>query len=196
MMSNFVPHMPEVDVLPPEKLEPVFAQAAEINTNKRGGGLFGLQTPPRQIAIITPGRMVAQLSCPAPNSMDKNRVRQIEHILPAQPPRKVVAIAYTELAALMGPDKKMSVPSVSRAIPFIGFLLGFGYIGHTVIIFEGHPSALAIGLRGADLLLVDALMIPALQKDWVDIAYDVMRSPTINVYQPDGRVQQIVKKPQ
>jgi hypothetical protein len=184
MMSNFVPHMPEVDVLPPEKLEPVFAQAAEINTNKRGGGLFGLQTPPRQIAIITPGRM------------DKNRVRQIEHILPAQPPRKVVAIAYTELAALMGPDKKMSVPSVSRAIPFIGFLLGFGYIGHTVIIFEGHPSALAIGLRGADLLLVDALMIPALQKDWVDIAYDVMRSPTINVYQPDGRVQQIVKKPQ
>ena len=193
-MSSFMPHMPEVDEFDPEKLEKVFATAAEATIVQRSG-LFGSKTPQRQIALITPGRMIVQLPCPAPNSMDANSVRQIEQILPSKPPRNVVAIAYTALEALLGPDKKITVQSVGKVVPFVGFLIGFGYVGHTVIIFEGHPSALATGLRGADLLLIDARMIPFLQKDWVDIAYSVMRTPTLNVYQQNGSVQQIVRKP-
>jgi hypothetical protein len=61
-----------------------------------------------------------------------------------------------------------------------------------VVLFEGHPTALAAGLTGADLLIVDAGMIPFLQKDWLEVALQVMWTSEIRVYQPNGRVQQIV----
>ena len=192
-MSNFVPHMPDVDDLSPEKLEKVFTMAAQANVP--GGGQPDSKSAQRQITLITPGRMIAQLPCPPPNSMDAKSVQQIAQILPANPPRKVVAIAYTALDALIGDDKKITVQSVSRVIPFIGFLIGFGYIGHTVYVFEGHPLAFAAGVGGADMLLVDERMVPFLQKGWVDVAYSVMRTPTINVFQPGGAVQQVVRKP-
>jgi hypothetical protein len=100
----------------------------------------------------------------------------------------VAAIAYTDLNTLMGKDRILSVQNVTAVIPFLGFLLGFGYIGHAVTIFEGHPSALAIGLQGAD-------MLPFLQQDWADVADRVMRKPDIFVFGRDGQVRQLVHKP-
>ncbi len=82
---------------------------------------------------------------------------------------------------------------VAQKIPFVGFLMGFAYIGHNVV-FEGSPSALGEGLLEADLLLADAGLVPFLQRDWLDIAFRVMRTPKVFVYQPNGQVQQIVRK--
>jgi hypothetical protein len=84
-------------------------------------------------------------------------------------------IAYTELQAVTN--------QISKAIPFVGMLLGFAYIGHPVWIFEGHPSALAAGCREADLLLVDGGMLPYLTDNWVEIAASGMRNKEIYVHE-------------
>ncbi len=82
-----------------------------------------------------------------------------------------MAIGYTELAALQA--------NISKAVPFMGMLLGFAYIGHAVWVFEGHGSALADGCRNADILLVDSAMVPHLQPDWQTVAGSTMRRPEI-----------------
>ena len=66
--------------------------------------------------------------------------------------------------------------------PFLGLLLGLAYIGHSVWIFEGHPSALAAGCRNADVLIVDGDMVPHLQEDWTAVASSVMRHREIYVH--------------
>jgi len=115
-------------------------------------------------------------------------VQSIEKILPSSGLCNVVAIAFTDVRA---PGR---FEDVAKAIPFIGFLMGFAYIGHSVVVFEGHPSAFTKAMSETDLLLADAQMIPFLQEDWLDVAFKVMRKPEIRVYQPNGQVQQIVKE--
>jgi hypothetical protein len=56
-------------------------------------------------------------------------------------------------------------------------LIGLGYAGHHVWIFEGHASALAAGLEHAEILIVDSGMIPSLQSDWMDMAKNTMDAP-------------------
>src|SRR5690606_27895351 len=114
-----------------------------------------------------PGRLIAQIPCPRPGSMKKEIVKETEAILPSKPPKHVVSIAYTDLPTLMGANGVMDAQNISRVIPFLGHLIGFSYIGHSVMIFEGHPSALALGLRGADMVVVDERMAPHLQKNFV-----------------------------
>lgn len=189
-MPNHKVQMPEVEVYPSDKMREIFANARSLCSVK--SGFLGLGTPERQVSLITPGRMIAQIPCPKQGSMNKDAVKSTEAILPAKPQKEVVAIAYTELKALMN-GSVIDAQTVSNVIPFLGFLLGFSYIGHNVVIFEGHSSALAIGLKGADMVLVDELMAPHLRKDFVDIAYKVMRTPLINIYRTDGRVDQIKK---
>lgn len=63
-----------------------------------------------------------------------------------------------------------------RAVPFIEYILGFGQLGHSVILFEGHPSAFSKVCRDSDLLLIDGAMIIFLQTDWKDMAAYVMRN--------------------
>lgn len=72
--------------------------------------------------------------------------------------------------------------NVSKAIPFIGMLLGFAYIGHAVWVFEGHASALSHGCREADVLLVDGAMVPHLANDWQSVVSSAMRKPEIYVH--------------
>ena len=89
--------------------------------------------------------------------MAEAQTASIEKMIPSKVKRNIAAIAFTDLAAITkSPDK---------AIPFLGILLGFAYIGHTVWVFEGHPSALEAGCREADVLLVDGAMVPHLQGD-------------------------------
>lgn len=142
----------------------------------------------RRIAMILPTRQIgAQNSAPVVSAKDE-MIKGVERILPSGEPANVIAIAFTDLK----PDCNMQ--DLKQALPFLGFLLGFAYLGHNVVVFEGHPSALAAGLSGADLLVVDAEMIPFLQEDWLDVAFKVMRKPEIRVYQPNGQVQQVVRK--
>lgn len=165
----FAPHMPEVDVLP--GIEATFdtarrAAAGEGELPTRGAG--------RHVVIITPGRMLMFQPCPPAGSMPPAQVAAIEQMIPRAVRRNIAAIASTELPAVQ--------TDAARAIPFLGFLLGFAYIGHAVWVFEGHASALAAGCRDADVLLVDGGMAPHLQQDWQAVAAGAMRRAEIYVH--------------
>src|SRR5438128_6920797 len=154
--------MPEVDELP--DIGALFDTARQA---ARGEG----EQPPgahgRHVIIVTPGRMLKFQPCPPPGSMADASVQNVERTMPSTVKRNVAAIAYTELEALQ--------KDAARAIPFLGFFLGFAYIGHAVWVFEGHPSALAAGCREADVLLVDSATLPHLQTDWAAVASRAMR---------------------
>jgi len=147
--------MPEVDQSP--DIEEVFARARRQSVH--------------QVIIVTPGRMLMSQPCPAPGSMPPDKVTSVEQMMPAKVKRHVAVIAFTELGGLTNDP--------SKAIPFLGLLLGLAYIGHAVWVFEGHPSALAAGCRDADVLIVDGAMVPKLQQDWVSVASGVMRHPEV-----------------
>ncbi len=162
----FSPHMPEVDVGP--NLADIFDQARKAAAGE-------LEQPSgRHVVIVTPGRMIAFQPCPAPGSMPPAQVQNIEAMIPAQVKRKIAAIAYNGVDAI--------TTDLSQAIPFLGFLVAFAYIGHSVWVFEGHESALVAGCKDADVLIVDGGMIPHLHKDWATVVSGVMRNREIYVH--------------
>jgi len=112
--------------------------------------------------------------CPPVGSMSSEQVAPIEKMLPPNAKRNIAVIANTELQAVM--------KEISRAVPFVGMLMGFAYIGHAVWIFEGHASALQAGCREADLLIVDGGMLPFLSQDWLQVAQGAMRHPEIYIH--------------
>ena len=161
--------MPAVDEVP--DIEEVFEKARKAAA---GEGEPPPQASGRHVIIITPGRLLRFQPCPPAGSMPQSQVVTIEQMIPPRVKRNIAAIAYTELGALEG--------DISKAIPFLGFLIGFAYIGHSVWVFEGCPSALAAGCRDADVLIVDGGMVEHLQKDWAVVAARVMRKPEIYVH--------------
>ena len=174
-LSLFEPRMPEVDVLP--DMEGLFAKARiEIAS---GGE--------RRVGIVTPGRMTMLLPAPRPNSIAKEFVAQVSQLLPSAKPLNITFVGYTQLEALMQ-DK-------AKCIPQLGQLLGFAYLGHNVIVFEGHPSAFKYALRDSDVLMIDSGMLPFLQPDWVDVALRLMRPGAKMMVQDrkTGRLQPVIK---
>lgn len=143
----------------------------------------------RRVAVILPSRQIGLQECQPSGTASAKMVQSVENILPSSSLSNVVAVALTDVRA------PGAVEDVAMAVPFLGFLMGFEYIGHNVVVFEGHPSAFTQAMTETDFLLVDARMIPFLQKDWIDTAFKGMRKPEIRVYQPNGQVQKIVKKP-
>jgi hypothetical protein len=165
----FEPRMPDVDE--PPTLAALFDKARSTATEgaPAPGGVAR-----RCIVLVTPGRLLMLHPCPPPGSMPEEQTAGIQKMLPPEPQKKVVAISYTELTALQA--------NISKAIPFVGMLLGFAYIGHAVWVFEGHASALAPGCRNADVMLVDGGMVPYLQPDWQAVAGSAMRRPEIYIH--------------
>lgn len=121
----------------------------------------------RSVVIVTPGRMQMPVPAPAPGSVPRASEDAVREMLPPDPPLNIAAISYTHVQAL--------VTDKAKAIPFLGFLISFASIGHTVVVFEGHPSAFESGVRGCDVLLVDSGMLPFMQQDWTEVAFRVMR---------------------
>jgi hypothetical protein len=166
----YQPNMPEVDA--PERIEDIFAdarRAARGESRPPGAG-----EEERFYVVVTPGRMVMYKPCPPAGSMSPEQVAQIEKLLPPVVKRNIAVIANTEQQAV--------IKEISKAVPFIGMLLGFAYIGHAVWIFEGHATALQAGCREADLLIVDGGMVPFLSQDWIQVAQGVMRNKEIYVH--------------
>jgi hypothetical protein len=165
----FEPRMPEVDQ--PASLAAIFDQA-------RSAASAGIPGPAGSaqdcVVIVTPGRSLMLQPCPPPGSMPEEQVAAIQKMIAPQPNRNICAISYTALTAIR--------TDISKAIPFIGILLGFAYIGHAVWVFEGHASALAHGCGNADVLLVDGGMLLYLQPDWQRVAASAMRRPEIYVH--------------
>ena len=183
--ADFTPRMPEVDV--PPDLEARFARARRIASGDEAVASGRSLVPgQRYLVTVTPGRMCMMHPCPRPGSMQPSVVAAIERIAPSSTPLTIAVIALTELRALR--------ESLAKAIPFVGYLLGLAYVGHTVVVFEGHASALRAGCRDADMLIVDEAMIPALQRDWLTVAWSVMRTPQALVFGRNGSLKRIVKK--
>jgi hypothetical protein len=169
----FQPRMPEVEVPGPDEIEAIFNTIRKTASGEKT--LSGTQADDQRfLVLLTPRRMLMQVHCPPAGSIPPSEVEPMEKMLPAAMKRNVAVIAYTEIKALQA--------DISKAIPFVGLLLGFAYIGHAVWVFEGHPSALAAGCRDADILLVDGGMLPYLPEDWPDAAAGVMRHREIYVH--------------
>jgi hypothetical protein len=176
----FEPRMPEVDT--PPTLAAVFDTA-------RSTAAAGAQAPGsearRCVVIVTPGRLLMLQPCPPAGSMSDQQAAGMHRLLP-QPQKRVAAIAYTERTALQ--------TDISKAVPFMGMLLGLAYIGHAVWLFEGHPSALAHGSRDADVMVVDGGMVAHLQPDWHLVAGRAMRRSEIYIH--DRATFRLLRAPQ
>jgi hypothetical protein len=80
---------------------------------------------------------------------------------------------------------------VNSLIPFLGYLMGMAFDGHSVLVFEGHPSALKAGCQNSDLLIVDEAMTDYLQENWVLEASAVMRNPRILLFGHHGSIAEV-----
>ncbi len=143
----------------------------------------------RSVAIVLPDREVALQYTLSSGSAEPRLVHMAESILPSAPSCNVVGVALNEF-------KSLTPQNLAEGIPFLGLLLGLAYIGHNVVVFEGHPSAFSEGVSDADFLLVDAAMIPSLQGNWLDVAFARMRRFEVYVYQADGQLLNITKATQ
>src|SRR5688500_20240615 len=105
-----------------------------------------------------------------PGTASPQMVQGIEQVVPSRTPMNVTAVTGTGWAR-----PGVGMREFGAAVPFAGYLLGFAYVGHRVVVFDGHPVAFEPACRGADMLLVDATLVPQLRADWVDVAYGEMR---------------------
>lgn len=136
------------------------------------------------LAVITPGRLVMLLSAAQKEVPPPPLVAAIRGIVPEEPPLQITVIASTDVV----PAGVRDAAGLSRLIPFTGYLMGMAYLGHNVIAFEGHPSALAAGCQGADLLIVDEPVADLLQPNWPRVAGRAMRRPRILLFCRNGEV--------
>jgi hypothetical protein len=163
----FEPHLMDVELF--EDMDELFREARRLasgeddNEVTRSWKKFEGQ---RAIATITPGRLTMFSPSPEPNLIPEEVVAQEQLLMPPDPPLKISVISYTHVEAL--------TTQIDKAIPFLGHLHGWAYLGHSVIVFEGHPSAFESGVRDCDVLFVDSGMLPFMQPSWIDTASRVM----------------------
>lgn len=92
-----------------------------------------------------------------PGSQSPKTLKPILELLPSDKPLNISVVRYTFLEAIL--------KDTSECIPFLGYLFMFSYIGHSVVVFEGHPTAFESGVRNSDVLFVDSGMLPFMQED-------------------------------
>lgn len=142
------------------------------------------------LIVLRPDRRYLVLPAMAETPALKYAALSLERLVPSKVQRNIAVIAYTVFSARGEP----SIPDVGRSIPFLGMLMGLTYIGHPVWVFEGHPSALDAGCRGADVLIVDGAMVNLLDGHWQDIASAVMRNSNILVHDRETFQLRILRK--
>jgi hypothetical protein len=179
------PRMPEVDI--PSDINERFEKAWRLASE--GPEIATRTATPagqRNVIIVTPGRATMVQPCPRPGSMDANSVQAIEKIASPQKALNIAVIAFTQVEALLR--------GISKAIPFFGYIMGLSYIGHNVLVFEGHPSAIEAGCRDADMVIVDEAMVPHLQNDWMNVVLTAMRGSQLLIFGRNGTVKRVAKK--
>jgi hypothetical protein len=174
----FEPHMPGVELL--SDMDGLFRMArARVESGETL--VEGAAKGQRAVAIVTPGRLIMFQPCPPPGSIRGEPLENAKALMPPDPPLKISAVSYTLVEAFMQDETK------TKCIPFLGFLMSFAYIGHNVVVFEGHPTAFESGVRDADVLLIDSGMLPFIQEDWFDAARRVMRpGPKVFVHKREN----------
>jgi hypothetical protein len=174
----FQPHMPSVHLL--ADMDSFFAK---VRTNLAAG--FPQATGQRSFAIITPTRDVIGHTCSAPEKMPPDVILSTSQLLPPCPPATISVVSHTV--------RSQTTEDMSRCIPFLGYLGAFASIGHSVVVFEGHPSAFESGIRNTDVLLVDSGMLPFIQKDWLEVARKIMR-PHSKIFLHDRETYNLLLK--
>jgi hypothetical protein len=173
----FEPHMPGVELL--SDMDELFNAARRLSATGEhpvGPGELSAGADAelekyqgeRSVVVVTPGRMLMPVPAPKPGTVRPSTEEAVRKLMPPDPPLNISVISYTYVGALLK-DKR-------GAVPFLGLLVGFASIGHTVVVFEGHASAFESGVRGSDVLLMDSGMLPFIQSDWVEVAFKLMRS--------------------
>jgi hypothetical protein len=136
--------------------------------------------------------MILPIPCPPRGCFGPELIAGVRLIVPEDEPQAITVIAFNDVLRAELPDRPeqqgITAELVNLLIPFLGYLLGMASTGHSVIVFEGHSSALALACRDADLLIVDDAMLAHLQKDWVAGACGAMGKPRILVFGRDGRI--------
>jgi hypothetical protein len=155
----FQPHMPSVHLL--ADMDSFFAK---VRSNLAAA--FPQETGKCGFAIITPTRDVIGIPWPAPDKMPPDVILSARQLLPPSTRATISVISHTV--------RSQTIEDLSRCIPFLGYLGAFASIGHSVVVFEGHPSAFESGVRNTDVLLVDSGMLPFIQKDWLEVARKTM----------------------
>ena len=202
----YEPHMPSVDVY--SDMEEFFENArllglrgsqkgfkAEFTrTHPEFDGRIGWTEPMKEgekfVPVITPGRIAFLL--PGFNPSDKNAVGNNlgDYILPIRKNLKITAISYTYMEDFMNASLSVEerLVAVVKCIPFIGQVATFTSIhGHSVLVFEGHPSAFEAGVKDSDVLLIDSGMLKFLQDDWAEVAFRCMNPHgKIFIHQREG----------
>ncbi len=175
--------MPKVDL--DRDIDVCFAQARQLSA----GAIDVPDEAPgqRRVAVITPGRLIMSIPCPPPDAVSEEMLAGIRRIVPQEPKRAIAVVAYNELAL----QDARTAEEMNSRIPFLGYLMGMAFDGHTVVVFEGHPSALKTGCQNSDILIVDEAMADLLQEDWVPVAAGVMKDPRILVFGPDGSIAEL-----
>ena len=161
--NRFDPRMPDVDLR--ADTEAAFAKARA----KASG-----ENENYRIAMVRPDRAVLFFPLPPPPPQTSQMAKQLAAVIPSDRSRNIAVITSTGFT--MSPTGSCaSLHEANSAIPFIGILCGLAYLGHRIWIFEGHASALALGLEQSDVLVVDSGMLPFLQPDWMQVAQRVMQ---------------------
>ncbi len=167
--NQFDPRMPDVTL--DADAETAFAKARDKASSENGSF---------RIAVVRPDRAVLFFPLPPPPPQTSEMAKQLSAVIPSDRSRNIAVISSTGFTMA---GAGASLQEANSAIPFIGILCGLAYLGHRVWIFEGHASALALGLERSEILVVDSGMLPFLQPDWLEIAQRVMQDdPRIFVH--------------
>src|SRR5258707_9062324 len=98
--------MPDYSARMPHNVDAIEDMAALIAQARQAvvGGIEPLPGAPpdqRYVVILTPGRMLMQQPCPAPDSLPPEMIAGLEQIIPATPSRNVTVIALNDVPALL-----------------------------------------------------------------------------------------------
>lgn len=141
----------------------------------------------KYVPVISPGRIVFLMPAFIPKTQNAAANNPGDVILPSRKNLKITAISYTHMKDFMNASLSMEerLTGVVKCIPFIGQMASFaGVQGHSVLVFEGHPSVFEIGVKNSDVLFVDSGMLKFLQEDWAEVAFRSM-NPHCKIFMHD-----------
>jgi hypothetical protein len=189
----YEPHMPSVDVY--SDMDEFFenARILGLNGSKKGFKAEFTKAHPEYesritwfdkikegekfVSVISPGRIIILFPAFKPTTKNATVNNPGDYILPSKKNLRITAISYTYMEEFMNGSLSMEerLAGVVKCIPFIGQLASFtGVLGHSVLVFEGHPSVFETGVKNSDMLFIDSGMLKFLQDDWAEVAFRCM----------------------
>lgn len=180
-------YMPQVDEKSEAELDDIFRKA-------RAAVAEGTPHQP-MIGLLTPGRILVTLGGVPRNQIGMGQKAMLDGIVGGDTPKTITVIAMTDVigpaqtaqkGGLFGSFRraiggKQDTPQVAprdaavKKIPFLGILFAISGLGHNVVAFEGHRSALRAGCKDVDLVMIDEAMLDHLPSDWNGIVTNAIK---------------------